>query len=98
MAGLTPDSLEARDGCEVFLTRDGDGPFVGGTVDRNCPSSLRGASYATTEVRITESGMVSWDQGFDANGNQVWGATAGGYVFDRIRPESPEGNGKENPS
>jgi hypothetical protein len=25
--------------------------------------------------------ILSWDRGFDANGNQVWGAEKGGYIF-----------------
>jgi hypothetical protein len=28
--------------------------------------------------------MISWDRGFDADGNQVWGAEGGGYVFHRM--------------
>lgn len=29
--------------------------------------------------------IVSWDRGFDESGSQVWGATAGGYVFLRTK-------------
>jgi hypothetical protein len=25
--------------------------------------------------------MVSWDQGWNGEGKQVWGATKGGYIF-----------------
>jgi hypothetical protein len=28
--------------------------------------------------------MITWDRGFDAEGKQVWGATAGGYIFRRV--------------
>ncbi len=78
---LTPDSLTLKDGCEVVLYRTDNGYFEGGTVDRNCPSDLRGASYATSEVMIDKDKMITWDRGFDENGNQVWGATKGGYIF-----------------
>ncbi|MFM7544645.1 MAG: CpcT/CpeT family chromophore lyase [Ignavibacteria bacterium] len=27
--------------------------------------------------------LESWDQGFDKNGVQVWGAIKGGYIFVR---------------
>jgi hypothetical protein len=78
---ITPDSLLLKAGCEVVLYRADDGYFEGGTIDKNCSSDLRGASYATSEVMIDKDKMITWDRGFDENGNQVWGATKGGYIF-----------------
>ncbi|MCW8804105.1 MAG: chromophore lyase CpcT/CpeT [Ignavibacteriaceae bacterium] len=78
---LTPDSLTLRGGCEVVLYQADDGYFEGGTIDKNCSSDLRGASYATSEVLIDKDKLISWDRGFDENGNQVWGAKEGGYIF-----------------
>jgi hypothetical protein len=83
-ARFAPDSLLLREGCTVALERAPDGAFVGGTVGTGCRSSLRGAAYATSEVRIDPDGIESWDRGFDPHGNQVWGATAGPYVFRRM--------------
>jgi hypothetical protein len=78
---LTPDSLILKEGCEVILYQADNGYFEGSTVDKNCGSDLRGASYATSEVVIYKDKMISWDRGFDESGNQVWGATDGGYIF-----------------
>jgi CpeT protein len=78
---LTPDSLILKEGCEVILYQADNGYFEGSTVDKNCGSDLRGASYATSEVMIDKDKMISWDRGFDESGNQVWGATNGGYIF-----------------
>ena len=78
---LTPDSLILKDGCEVVLYQTDNGYFEGSTVDKNCGSDLRGASYATSEVMIDKDKMISWDRGFDEEGNQVWGAAEGGYIF-----------------
>jgi len=61
-----------------------DGAFLGSTSGNNCPSELQGASYATSEAVITPQGLRTWDRGFDAAGNQVWGATKGGYEFNRL--------------
>jgi hypothetical protein len=80
---LDRTDLEERRGCSVMLQRRGD-RFEGSTLGSLCTSTLRGASYATSEVVITPDGLVSWDRGFDALGNQVWGATESGYVFDRV--------------
>lgn len=73
---------ELRVGCEVILRADGDG-YTGSTVEKNCESSLNGASYATSEVTLSEDTVLSWDRGYDAMDNQVWGAEAGPYIFDR---------------
>ncbi len=81
LAALTPDSLTVRDGCAVILREFVGGIFVGATEGTGCASSLRGASWATSEVRIGYARIESWDRGFDAAGAQVWGAEKGAYVF-----------------
>jgi hypothetical protein len=94
LAALVPDSLQERDGCSIILRQRPGGVFSGSTIGRDCPSELRGASYATSEVVILPGRLESWDRGFDAAGSQVWGATKGGYVFvkeeswsDRLPPQ-----------
>lgn len=84
LSDLIPDSLTLREGCTVYLTLVNDTTFQGSTKDNNCPSERSGAKNATSEVIITKNGITSWDRGFDENGNQVWGAEKGGYVFKRI--------------
>lgn len=81
---LPIDSIVKRKGCEVYLSRIGDTIFTGATKPKSCESSLRGASYATSEVDIYPGKIVSWDRGFDTEGNQVWGAEKGGYIFLKI--------------
>jgi CpeT/CpcT family (DUF1001) len=79
---FTPDSLTLKDGCAVHLAFDAKAlHFTGSTEDKKCPSDRQGASYATSVVTITDQQMVSWDQGWDVNGVQVWGAKKGGYIF-----------------
>jgi CpeT protein len=80
LAARTATPLE---GCAVVLEEDGDG-WSGGTVDDACANDYAGATWASTEVRLTPTAIESWDRGYDDAGTQVWGATAGGYVFDRI--------------
>lgn len=82
-ATLTPDSLSVREGCSVFLKKDGN-CYVGATKEDSCRSTLRGATYATSKVEICADAIVSWDQGWDEAGEQVWGAETEGYVFDRV--------------
>lgn len=84
LANLDPQAIVAKDGCEVHLTWDGEA-FSGATMPRACPSSLNGAAYATSEVTVTDTQLASWDRGYDATDAQVWGATAGAYLFDKIQ-------------
>ena len=81
---LGPDSLVVREGCNVVLRRTSADTFEGGTVERECVSNMRGAVYATSEVVVTPERLISWDRGFDVEGNQVWGATEGPYIFDKL--------------
>jgi len=81
---LTPDSLIVRVGCAIVLHPRGDTVYVGSTVDRECLSDHRGAAYATSEVRISETYLYTWDRGLDSAGTQVWGAEKGGYMFKKL--------------
>jgi len=78
--GMTQFDLKYKEGCAVFLGYDGF-QFSGKTNTGTCASELRGASYATSEVNITKGVLKSWDRGFDEEGNQVWGAENGPYIF-----------------
>ena len=81
---LTPDSLTRREGCSVILTLMNDDTYEGSTEGNNCESDLRGAKYATSEVRISKDEIISWDKGYDADGRKVWGAEKGAYVFKKV--------------
>lgn len=85
-ADLTPEALVHREGCSMMLRRVTDDTFVGGTSGTSCKSSLSGATYMTMDASLTAGKFVSWNRGYDASDQQVWGATKGGYVFKRIAP------------
>jgi hypothetical protein len=84
LQGLSPDSLELKHGCHIQLVFE-DCEFKGRTNPKSCKSELNGASYATSEVSITKYELQSWDRGFDVQGQQVWGAVKGPYIFKKIR-------------
>lgn len=81
-AALSPEQLVQREGCTVYLRREGDA-WRGSTRASDCISTLNGAAYATSEVVVTATSLTSWDRGYDKAGKQVWGAVKGAYVFDR---------------
>jgi CpeT protein len=83
--GLRENMLQLRSGCAVHLRvldAAAQTPvWQGETLGHGCASERSGAAYATAEVRLVPGRMTSWDRGFDAAGKQVWGATAGAYIF-----------------
>ena len=84
MATATLADIELKDGCAVVMVRTAANTYKGATVERACPSELRGAKYATSIVDVSSALLDSWDQGFDANGKQVWGSTKGPYKFVKL--------------
>ena len=78
---LSENDIELKQGCAVTLKRIGKNKFIGQTGDKTCPSELLGASYASSKVTVSKNEILSWDQGFDKTGKQVWGAEKGGYHF-----------------
>jgi hypothetical protein len=83
LKGLTPEQLSHKSGCDVGLTKAGDGTYAGGTTGNGCPSALHGAAYASSQVKVFADRLETWDRGYDKDGKQVWGAEKGGYVFKR---------------
>ena len=100
---ISPDSLLQRLGCEVVLHKEND-IYVGATGIGTCESTLRGAKYATSKVSIRKDRLESWDQGFDQQNKQVWGATNGPYIFIKqapttmtiTYPQAPQANTNDN--
>ena len=91
LAAVTPASLEPLEGCTVVLRRIDATTFRGSTLGSACTNTFGGAAFATSEVTLTESGIRSWDRGYDGKAAQVWGATKGGYEFARAStPSAPE--------
>jgi hypothetical protein len=74
--------LKEREGCAVILEKQGKN-YSGSTNEKDCKSTMRGATYATSVVTIKPNEIESWDRGFDANDEHVWGAEKAGYIFKR---------------
>jgi CpeT protein len=79
---VSPEYVSKLEGCDVTVSWDGE-RFTGGTVEGACINDWGGASYATSEVTLSSELLESWDRGWDADGNYMWGATAGPYEFIR---------------
>lgn len=83
LSDLMLEQLKVRQGCAILLTKQADGTWMGSTDGKVCTSTLRGASYATSEVVLSPGLLRTWDRGFDKDGKQVWGAKKGPYSFAR---------------
>lgn len=84
LAALAPDGLAGEPGCAFILRARDERTFAGSTLGSQCPSTLRGALYATSDVTVTADGLVLRHRGFDPTGAPVWGSTKGGSRFDRV--------------
>ena len=81
---LSEKDIELKEGCEIIFKRQNDSTYIGKSARKSCPSELRGAEYATSKITLTKGKMIAWDQGFDRRNKQVWGATKGGYILEKI--------------
>ncbi|MCA8969731.1 MAG: chromophore lyase CpcT/CpeT [Planctomycetes bacterium] len=84
---LRPERLEPLPGCAMELLEQ-QSAWVGGTRGRACANSS-GAAYTTTLMRLFENRFETWYRGFDARGEQVFGPTAGAYVFEKVTGRAP---------
>lgn len=75
-----PEELIERVGCTVIMEYN-NSSFKGSTKDKECLSSLFGATYATSEVEIFSDKVLSWDRGFNSSDEHIWGAEKGPYYF-----------------
>lgn len=94
LSGLAPGHLVQLEGCTVYLQPTGEGLMSGGTRASECGTDWGGAAYATSEVTLALDYMESWDRGYDAQGEQVWGAVTGPYRFDRIATGAADDDGR----
>jgi len=84
LSGLIPDSLNLMKGCAVTFTLMNDGSYKGSTEGKYCANDHKGGKYSTSEVKLSQDGIISWNKGFDENDKMVWGVAKGGYVFKRV--------------
>ena len=71
--------------CSVFLKPVHD-IYIGTTQPGGCPANVRGATKITNTIILRSTGMDTWDRGYDADGNQVWGAETDSYQFRWLEP------------
>lgn len=75
-----PVDAHSIKGCVMTLIWN-RGTFTGATNGDDCLNKKGGAAYTTIEVMYGLDSMISWERGFDKNGNQIWGSDLGGYEF-----------------
>lgn len=81
--GLALDDLIPLPGCTLVWHRVSEARFAGAMRPRACRNKFRGASWMDGSSWAQADRFYTWDRGMDEAGNQVWGPTAAGYVFDR---------------
>jgi CpeT protein len=74
---------------DIVFRRKGPAAFAGGTpAERTFPNTFRGAATFTNVSELTATTLYSWDRGWKADGTLAWGPEDGGYVFEKLPPET----------
>lgn len=75
--------------CSVFLKPVGS-EYIGETQPGGCATNFKGAVKLTNRIKLDQQGMETQDRGFDAKGQQVWGAENRSYQYRKIGEQGTE--------
>jgi CpeT protein len=85
---ITINDIYIKPGCDLQITYVAypilKNVYGGTTNDTNCVATFRGSSYTTTDFKVYETAVHSWERGWDKNGKQVWGSSKGHYIYKKI--------------
>jgi hypothetical protein len=80
--------LEELCGCYTYIYKEynKDGwYYYGQTNGTECKGSFRGATYTTSQFRVYEDRIISWERGWNDKGEHIWGSTKGAYQYLKIK-------------
>ena len=81
---ITQEDVIPKEGCDIWIIVDDDGNYNGNTDGKNCVATFRGSSYVTTDFWVYKGKILSWERGWNENGEQVWGSERGYYIYKKI--------------
>ncbi|WP_455169316.1 chromophore lyase CpcT/CpeT [Aegicerativicinus sediminis] len=81
---LKQEDLTEVSGCHITLKRIRPTYYQGKTEEMGCYDNLNGAMVSISELEVFDDKIITWDKGYNENGEQVWGSIHGGYIFDRV--------------
>ena len=84
LQNIPSDGLIKKEGCSLYIYKDNLNAFRGSTNEDDCKGSFKGATYTTTEFVIYLHEVISWERGWDDDGNQKWGPTNGPYIYSKV--------------
>jgi hypothetical protein len=86
LQNIPPELIVLKQGCSILIYKDNLNAFRGSTIQNNCKGSFGGATYTTSEFVVYPHEIISWERGWDNNGNQKWGSKESPYIFLKIQP------------
>jgi hypothetical protein len=84
---ITLDSLHYMQGCDSHIHMGADSVFYGSLAEGKCDGTYAGATHTTSEFRVYENMIVSWERGWRGT-EQRWGSSRGFYYFRRVKNPS----------
>ncbi len=82
---LTMDSLEVRQGCEIYFEKNTSTIYSGKTNKGFCSSSINNVEYITANLVISKNKISIWNRGYNNEGKQIWGKINGPYKYKRVK-------------
>ncbi|MBQ4821420.1 chromophore lyase CpcT/CpeT [Aquimarina sp. MMG016] len=79
------DSLQKREGCDIYYKKKTSSIYVGKTNNVSCLSTLKNIAYTKSNIVLSRDQLSVWDKGYDVDGKQVWGKIQGPYKYKRIQ-------------
>lgn len=77
------NELTPKMGCAIFLKKVSHHLFVGQTHGIDCKINEKANGFQTISLSLNKNEINWWNIGYDSLGNQVWGNTKGGYIFNK---------------
>lgn len=84
IVAINDTTIIPKVGCELLIWKDSMMAFRGSTVGNRCKGSFRGATYTTTEFVVYPHQVISWERGWNDEGEQRWGPKNGPYIYSKV--------------
>ncbi|MEW7292354.1 chromophore lyase CpcT/CpeT [Aquimarina sp. 2304DJ70-9] len=84
---LTLDSLEIREGCQVYFEKNTSTIYSGKTKKKSCSSTTGHIEYISSNFVVSSDKISIWNKGYNKKGKQIWGKIKGPYIYKRKRKQ-----------
>lgn len=82
------NNLQSKAGCAIFLKKDYNQTLKGQTLSIDCKTNFIQNGFQSFYINLNYNEINWWNTIYDSLGNQIWGNTKGGYIFNKINKQN----------